>query len=108
MDKKCQHCGAKLPWVVDAFCSTCGKALDEFPEPLSTESDKSGVGFSNGLLLMIASMPAIFIGTLCLIRGNWEEGIYTGVFGFFVFLVGAFKSGKSNKSSVCEKDEALP
>ncbi|MBY0457412.1 MAG: hypothetical protein K2V38_08755 [Gemmataceae bacterium] len=31
MVNTCQHCGAKLPRVVDAFCPECRGALDEAP-----------------------------------------------------------------------------
>jgi hypothetical protein len=31
MIQLCPHCGATLPWVVDAFCPGCRKRLDESP-----------------------------------------------------------------------------
>jgi hypothetical protein len=38
---ECPHCGSKLPVVRDAFCITCGEALDEPPEVPRTPVERA-------------------------------------------------------------------
>jgi hypothetical protein len=37
----CSHCGCNLPLVRDAFCITCGEAVDEPPERPRTPQERA-------------------------------------------------------------------
>jgi len=37
----CPHCGVKLPLSQDAFCGTCGEAMDEPPEVARTPKEQA-------------------------------------------------------------------
>jgi len=39
-NERCAHCGDKVPLVRDAFCGTCGEALDEPPATARTPEEQ--------------------------------------------------------------------
>jgi len=97
----CQHCGNKLPWVVDAFCPSCSNRLDEPPSPVApagaapAAGKSAGVGALLGLLMMLGGVLALFPGALSLVSGNWGDALYTGGVGVALIIGGAFWKGRS-------------
>ncbi len=77
MAENCPHCGAKLPWVVDAFCPACDERLDE----TLRHSEKRGVLVqtgNNGAWLMRGILGVLFLLTGLLLIGMSLRVVFFG------------------------------
>lgn len=102
MSHHCPHCGAKLPWVADAFCPACGYRLDEPPAPAASAGTAAAGGRSSGggvsfrLLVMLGGVLALFSAILSLARGNWPDAMYTGGGAIALVFGGLMWGGKKS------------
>jgi hypothetical protein len=108
MSQRCPHCDATLPWVADAYCSSCGNRLDEPPSPVTGSAANpppaappggpSRAGGPLGLVAMLAGVLALFPAALAVTRGSWPDAIYTGGVGVALVISGAVLHGRAGRS----------
>jgi hypothetical protein len=82
----CPNCGKEITNSDAIFCPFCSK-------PIKTQKKHGGLITASGILAIIASCWALFLGILCLSNTSWVyygEFIYpvAGVFGIVGFAFG--------------------
>jgi hypothetical protein len=82
MPETCQHCGATLPTVVDAFCPECRRPLDEPPHQGRDDGAAADRRWTRRLALAGATLGFLgFLNRLPLIAGaglGYVVGYMTG------------------------------
>lgn len=62
MGSTCQHCGAKLPQIADAFCPECRGALDEAPARPAAPGEPVGAAGDAGPPTSVSGWPTWLVG----------------------------------------------
>jgi hypothetical protein len=97
MAQQCPHCGEKLPFIQDAFCPECHKALDELPEqPPSPVTQQSQQRSSHSALMLTLGGLICAIGLLLvLVKG--------GLDGWLMLGAGLLVLGEGTRRAVTNK-----
>jgi hypothetical protein len=92
----CPHCGERLPMAVDAFCPSCGNALDEPPARPLTRSQQREVRQQHQFAVwqVLGGLLAV-AGLINLATGRVITGATMLVLGVLGFAEGMRRANKS-------------